>query len=62
MKTKLLIEVDEQKWGVPQAELESATFCSASKRSIQLRYWGIRSGLNIPPSGRIVKQWLPAGR
>src|SRR5512136_1568852 len=31
---------------VPQAELESATFCSASKRSIQLRYWGI-SGLQI---------------
>jgi hypothetical protein len=26
---------------VPLAEFESATFCSASKRSVQLRYWGI---------------------
>jgi hypothetical protein len=26
---------------VPPAEFESATFCSASKRSIQLRYEGI---------------------
>jgi hypothetical protein len=33
---------------VPQAEFESATFCSASKRSIQLRYWGIlREGFLI---------------
>jgi hypothetical protein len=28
---------------VPLAEFESATFCSASKRSIQLRYRGISS-------------------
>jgi hypothetical protein len=26
---------------VPPAEFESATFCSASKRSIQLRYEGL---------------------
>jgi hypothetical protein len=44
---------------VPQAELESATFCSASKRSIQLRYWGIWSALNIPPEGGIVKRRFP---
>lgn len=28
-------------FGVPQAELESATFCSASRYSVQLGYWDI---------------------
>lgn len=46
---------------VPLAEFESATFCSASKRSIQLRYRGMEiqytgSGLNIPQGGQIVKE------
>jgi hypothetical protein len=40
---------------VPLAEFESATFCSASKRSIQLRYRGLRL-TNIPRHASIVKQ------
>ena len=37
---------------VPSTELESATFCSASKRSIQLSYEG---------KGTIVSYYTPAG-
>ena len=53
--------LSQGRFSVPLAEFESATFCSASKRSIQLRYRGMEiqytgSGLNIPQGGQIVKE------
>ncbi len=47
------VDGDRQGWhpcGVPSAELESAAFCSASKRSVQLSYEG-KQGNIIPESG-----------